>query len=165
VARGPRKAGNFQSGKRPNSDINVTPLVDVVLVLLIIFMVVTPLLEKDIEVRLPEEQDEHPEYAPDEQTQLVVQISAAGELALNSEHLASVDELGERLTKAFRNKRKGDRLVFFLPEESANYGMVVKALDTAKTSGADILGMITTDLNAQAQGGAPAPGAPPATPP
>jgi len=157
VAHGPRKAGNFQSGKRPNSEINVTPLVDVVLVLLIIFMVVTPLLEKDIEVRLPEDQDEHPEYAPDEQTQLVVQISAAGELALNSEHLASVDELGERLTKAFRSKRKGDRLVFFLPEETTNYGMVVKALDAAKSSGADILGMVTTDLAAQAsQGGSAA---------
>ena len=157
MAHGPRKAGNFQSGKRPNSDINVTPLVDVVLVLLIIFMVVTPLLEKDIEVRLPDEQEEHPEYPPDEQSQLVVQISAAGELALNSEHLASVDELGERLTKAFRSKRKGDRLVFFLPEETANYGSVVKALDTAKRSGADILGMVTTDLSAQAaQGGSAA---------
>ena len=162
MAHGPRKAANFQSGKRPNSDINVTPLVDVVLVLLIIFMVVTPLLEKDIEVRLPEEQDEHQEFAPDEQTQLVVQVSAAGELALNSEHLGSVDELGERLAKAFRAKRKGDRLVFFLPEEGANYGTVVKALDMAKSSGADTLGMVTTDINAQP--GAAPPGATAATP-
>jgi biopolymer transport protein ExbD/biopolymer transport protein TolR len=156
LARGIRKAGNFASGKRPNSDINVTPLVDVVLVLLIIFMVVTPLLEKDIEVRLPEEQDEHQELPPDQQSQLMVQISSAGEVALNSQHL-SLDELGEQLTKALRAKPRGERLVFFLPEEQANYGVVVKALDIAKTSGADILGMVTTDLSAQQPTAASAP--------
>jgi biopolymer transport protein ExbD/biopolymer transport protein TolR len=156
LARGPRKAVRFTSGQRPNSDINVTPLVDVVLVLLIIFMVVTPLLEKDIEVRLPEEaQDETLEMPPDQQTQLMVQISASGELALNFEHL-SVDELGERLKKALRAKPRGERLVFFLPEEKANYGLVVKALDTAKSSGAEILGMVTTDFSARQ---ATAPGA------
>jgi biopolymer transport protein ExbD len=71
---------------RPNSDINVTPLVDVVLVLLIIFMVVTPLLEKDISVRVPDdtEQDVQPE---DLQDQLVVSIDEAGQIRLNSEAL------------------------------------------------------------------------------
>ena len=98
MARGIRKAVKFSSGQRPNSDINVTPLVDVVLVLLIIFMVVTPLLEKDIEVRLPEEQDEHQELPPDQQSQLVVQISGAGPLftqlvveAFNRERITASD--------------------------------------------------------------------------
>jgi biopolymer transport protein ExbD/biopolymer transport protein TolR len=92
---------------------------------------------------------------PDEQAQMVVQISSSGEVALNSEHI-SMEDLGERLKKALRSKPKGERLVFFLPEEKANYGVVVKALDTAKTSGADILGMVTTDLP---PGTASAPGA------
>ena len=66
----------------PNSDINITPLVDVVLVLLIIFMVVTPLLEKDIGVRVPatEQVEEKAEVPPD---QLVVHIDSAGELSIN----------------------------------------------------------------------------------
>ena len=136
------------SGKAPNADINVTPLVDVVLVLLIIFMVVTPLLEKDISVRLPEEQDEQLELPPDQQSQVVVQISATGELALNTERL-SLEQLEERLRKALKAKPRGERLVFFLPEEKANYGVVVQALDTAKTAGADILGMVTVDLSVQ----------------
>ena len=69
---------------RPNSDINITPLVDVVLVLLIIFMVVTPLLEKDIGVRVPatEQVEEKTEVPPD---QLVVHIEASGELSINQE--------------------------------------------------------------------------------
>ena len=140
---------------RPQSDINVTPLVDVVLVLLIIFMVVTPLLEKDISVRLPEDQDEQLELPPDQQSQIVVQISATGELALNTERL-SFEQLEERLRKALKSKPRGERLVFFLPEEQANYGVVVQALDTAKSSGADILGMVTIDLSAQAQQTTPA---------
>ena len=71
---------------RPNSDINVTPLVDVVLVLLIIFMVVTPLLEKDIQIRVPDdtEQDVTPE---DLQDQLVVTIDESGQIRLNTEAL------------------------------------------------------------------------------
>ncbi|HZN92448.1 MAG TPA: biopolymer transporter ExbD [Myxococcales bacterium] len=156
-------------GKPPASDINVTPLVDIVLVLLIIFMVVTPLIEKDIEIRLPDEkQDETMELPPDQQSQIMVQISAAGELALNTEHIASMEELGERLKRALKNKSKGDRLVFFLPEDKANYGIVVQALDIAKVSGADILGMVTMDMSAPpAGGGAPTPEAAtaPTTPP
>ena len=73
------RSGSTRSAQgRPNSDINVTPLVDVVLVLLIIFMVVTPLLEKDIEVRVPDdtEQDVQPE---DPQDQLVVSIDESGQ--------------------------------------------------------------------------------------
>ena len=147
MAHGIRKFRKQGSGKAPNSDINVTPLVDVVLVLLIIFMVVTPLLEKDISVRLPDDPDDEALPA-DPQSQIVVQISAAGEVALNTEHLA-IDALGERLTKALKSKPKGERLVFFLPEDKANYGIVVKALDIAKSSGADILGMVTTDLSQQ----------------
>jgi len=152
----------------PASDINVTPLVDIVLVLLIIFMVVTPLIEKDIEIRLPDEkQDETMELPPDQQSQIMVQISAAGELALNTEHIANMDELGERLKRALKSKSKGDRLVFFLPEDKANYGIVVQALDTAKVSGADILGMVTMDMNAQPPpgGAAPEATAAPTTPP
>jgi biopolymer transport protein ExbD len=95
-----RKQKKFavQLGGRPNSDINITPLVDVVLVLLIIFMVVTPLLEKDLEVRVPstEQVEVTAEVPPD---QLVVSVSKEGKLSLNSEELVA-DEYENRLARA-----------------------------------------------------------------
>jgi len=134
-----------------------------VLVLLIIFMVVTPLLEKDIEIRLPEDQEDNT-MPVDQQSQLVVQVSADGQIAINTEHVNNFDDYAQRLKKALDAKRRGDRLVFFLPDEKANYGVVVHALDLAKSAGADILGMVTVDLSAQSAGGTP-PDATAATPP
>ena len=77
-----------------NSDINVTPLVDVVLVLLIIFMVVTPLLEKDIPVRTPnsEKVEEVTEVPPD---QIVVYVNKGGDMRINSESVAAEEFVGK----------------------------------------------------------------------
>jgi biopolymer transport protein TolR len=125
---------------RPNSDINVTPLVDVVLVLLIIFMVVTPLLEKDIQVRVPDEDTEVvPEPDPD---QIVVSIEESGTIKLNSEQVDDASYV-ERMKRVLAAKAPDDRLVFFIPEEKSNYGRVVFALDGARSAGAKILGVIT----------------------
>ncbi len=164
---------------RPNSDINVTPLVDVVLVLLIIFMVVTPLLEKDIQVRVP---DEDTEVLPDpDPDQIVVSIEESGSIKLNTE---TVDDASyvERMKRVLAAKAPDERLVFFIPEEKANYGRVVFALDGARAAGAKILGVITEPVTGVvtapvpgAEGApapspdgtapAPAPGAPPAPAP
>src|SRR5512144_2639111 len=89
-----RKGGfgryTVRSQSRPTSDINVTPLVDVVLVLLIIFMVVTPLLDKMLRVRVPDaEQTE--EYDQPPAAQIVVSIGEDGALAINSEKIADAD--------------------------------------------------------------------------
>jgi biopolymer transport protein ExbD len=126
---------------RPNSEINVTPLVDVVLVLLIIFMVVTPLLEKDIEVRVPstEQVEEMSEVPPD---QLVVGITAEGQLTINTEQIADTDYI-ERLKRVLAAKAAGDKLVFFMADDKTNYGKLITALDGAKQAGAETLGMMT----------------------
>jgi len=155
---------------RPNSDINVTPLVDVVLVLLIIFMVLTPLLEKDIQVRVPDEDTEVvPEPDPD---QIVVSVEESGTIKLNSE---AVDDASyvERMKRVLAAKAPDERLVFFIPEEKANYARVIFALDDARAAGAKILGVITepvTGIVTPGAEGTPAPapdGAAPAggTPP
>lgn len=148
-------------GKRPNSEINITPLVDVVLVLLIIFMVVTPLLEKDIDVRVPdvdEQQDQDDEPPPD---QIVVNIKPDGTLQLNSSDLPDADYV-EKLRRVLAAK-KDDKLVFFMADDKANYGKVIFALDGARKAGAQILGMMTEQLPQGAvPGGQPAPPTPPA---
>ncbi len=130
-----------------NSDINITPMVDVVLVLLIIFMVVTPLLEKDIEVKVPEsekveQQDELP------QDQLVVTVSESGEMKINLEVVATQEIYVEKLSHMLAAKKKGERLVFFTADDKANYAKLVSALDGARQAGAETLGMATDKIEA-----------------
>src|SRR5215471_5565627 len=148
---------------RPNSDINVTPLVDVVLVLLIIFMVVTPLLEKDIMVRVPDdtEQETTPE---DMQDQLVVTIDETGQIRLNNEALDD-EAYKTRIKRALAAKSYEEKLVFFMPDDKAPYPRVVQTLDWTRSAGAFILGVVTEPVAAAAPGGAPAEGAAPAAPP
>jgi biopolymer transport protein ExbD/biopolymer transport protein TolR len=139
----------------PNSEINITPLVDVVLVLLIIFMVVTPLLEKDIEVRVPDQDDlsKPPDEIPPDQ--LVVSVSKDGQISINSDHVTEAEYV-EKLTRAVAAKPKGDRLVFFTADDETNYGKLVAALDGARRSGAETLGMATEKMAPAAAPDAPA---------
>jgi biopolymer transport protein ExbD len=129
---------------RPNSDINVTPLVDVVLVLLIIFMVLTPLLEKDIEVRVPETEVEA--TPPDTNDQLVVQLTETGAIKINAEAMGGQEEYVNRLKRILAAKPREERVVFFMAEDKANYGALIGVMDGAKTAGAVVLGMATEDL-------------------
>ena len=123
----------------PNGEINVTPLVDVVLVLLIIFMVVTPLLEKDIQIQLPttEKIEEVKDIPPD---QIIVRIAADGKMELNGvavEPAAYVNAVKEKLAS------RSDKTVFVVADDRANYAGLVSALDGAKAAGATTLGMAT----------------------
>ena len=139
MKKGKRIAVKPQSNM--NGDINVTPLVDVVLVLLIIFMVVTPLLEKDIGVSLPntEKVEEVTEVPPD---QLVVHIDRAGELKLNYNPI-SVEELQEALEKKLKLRAANDKTVFIVAADEAAYPRLVAVLDKARQAGAETLGMAT----------------------
>ena len=145
MAHGKRKKISVDPASLTNSDRNITPMVDVVLVLLIIFMVVTPLLEKDIEVRVPdqekvEEQDDIPE------DQLVVSLTSGGELRINADVMPTQEEYVEKLTRMLAAKKKGDRLVFFTADDQANYARLVAALDGARQAGAETLGMATEKI-------------------
>jgi biopolymer transport protein TolR len=123
----------------PNGEINVTPLVDVVLVLLIIFMVVTPLLEKDIQISLPttEKMEEVKDIPPD---QLIVKIAADGKLELNG---SAIDPNAYVATMREKLQARADKTVFILADDQANYARLVLALDGAKAAGATTLGMAT----------------------
>jgi biopolymer transport protein TolR len=124
-----------------NSDINVTPLVDVVLVLLIIFMVVTPLLEKDIPVRTPNSEKVE-EVVEVPQDQLVVYVNKDGALRINSEQVAAADFVG-KLRGALASKAEVDRIVFIVADDTCNYGKFVHVLDDAREAGAQVLGFAT----------------------
>lgn len=142
----------IKAASQPNGEINVTPLVDVVLVLLIIFMVVTPLLEKDIQISLPttEKLEEVHDIPPD---QIIVKIAADGKMLLNDQPI----ELGPGYVAAVKQKldARADKVVFVMAEDQANYARLVGALDGAKAAGATTLGMATDPP--QPPGAAPAP--------
>ena len=138
-----KKAKKFgvQSAGAINTDINVTPLVDVVLVLLIIFMVVTPLLEKDINVRTPstEKVEVASEVPPD---QIIVYIDSRGELRLNAENIQR-GEYVNKLKPLLEVKKPDDRVVFVVADDKLNYAKFVAVLDGTKEAGAKTLGFAT----------------------
>jgi biopolymer transport protein ExbD len=135
----PRKPLLVRPATTAKSDINVTPLVDVVLVLLIIFMVVTPLLEKDFSVRIPStEQVETTSEVPPEQ--IVVRVETSGAFRVNGEITAPeayVQALKDRLDP----RPPVERIVFVTPEDEASYKKLVEALEGARRAGAETLGM------------------------
>jgi biopolymer transport protein ExbD len=151
--RGARKAVLVRPMSAPRSAINVTPLVDVVLVLLIIFMVVMPLVEKDLAVLIPatEEVETTSEVPPD---QIVVRVEGDGTFKINGE-LTPPELYVESLKKRLDPRPPVDRVVFVTPEDEASYKNLVLALEGARLAGAETIGMTAEP---------PPPAAPPAGP-
>jgi biopolymer transport protein TolR len=129
--------GSGRNGVR--GDINVTPLIDVVLVLLIIFMVLTPAMLKHVRVAVPEKtKDSAP--SPAEDVPIVVEYTAKGELTINTE-LVSAEQLASKLAERLRSDQR--KVVFFKAEDDAAYGQVVRLMDIARGAGAKTLAIVT----------------------
>jgi biopolymer transport protein ExbD len=123
----------------PKTAINVTPLVDVVLVLLIIFMVVMPQIEKDLAVRIPasEQVETSTEVPPD---QIVVRVDRSGGFQINGE-ATPPESYVQSLKRRLDPRPPHDRIVFVLAEDDAAYKKLVEALEGARRAGAETLGM------------------------
>jgi biopolymer transport protein ExbD len=128
-------------GKGPQADINVTPLIDVVLVLLIIFMVMTPVMLKELVAKVPQKQTENVPLPPGEST-IVVDLDAHDQLSLNGEPVAP-EALGARMADRLAHDRQ--KVVFFKISDDANYGRAVRIMDVCKGAGAKTLGIVTKD--------------------
>ena len=126
------------SKKGPRGDINVTPLVDVVLVLLIIFMVLTPSTLKHLTATVPKKAEDDTPQPPGET--ILVEYTAKRELSINGEPVAP-EALGGRLADRLRYDRQ--KVVFFRAEDEAPYGEVVRLMDLARGSGARTLAVVT----------------------
>jgi len=130
-----------------NSDINVTPLVDVCLVLLIIFMVVTPMLQKGVPVNLPVTED--PEKTPDTDKQLQISVKADGTV-----YLGSLPVLKEQVQSELEkiHERTPDREIAVKGDKLVKYGAVLDALKACREVGFNNVGLIAQPKKAPGQG-------------
>ncbi len=128
--------------KKPVTDINVTPLIDVVLVLLIIFMVLTPLAEKQKFLRVPDWQPETqpvpPDSVPPDQT--VHTVLKNGQVLLNKQPM-TVDAAMQRLHVAYDGRPS--KVLFFNADDDAKYEIAMRVLDAAHGAGVNTIGMMT----------------------
>jgi biopolymer transport protein TolR len=142
------------------SDINITPLVDVVLVLLIIFMVITPLLQMGYDVKVPPKATV--DTPPPSMDQLIVSVTAQNRIYLNKEPLDK-QALALRLSEILKNRR--DKTVFLSADDAATYGEVALVMDTVRTAGANNIGIVLETVPVEgvlATPAAPAPAPAPA---
>ena len=134
-------------------DINVTPVIDVMLVLLIIFMVVTPLTQAGHDVELPESADDLQQDQEPDPNQLVLDIDAGGEVTINKQPVTR-DELPLRIRDIFETR--ADKTIFLRAAPTLKYGEVVAILDVARGNGVERVGIVPPDPYAPAgRGGSP----------
>lgn len=125
------------------SDINITPLVDVVLVLLIIFMVLTPLLQLGYDVNVPPKATVEASVVANKAQVIVTQVEER-KVYLNKEQI-NLDQLSLKLTDIM--KHQSDKTVFFSAADELNYGAVMDTMDIIRNSGVERIGIITEKVN------------------
>jgi biopolymer transport protein TolR len=137
-------------GSKVNSNINVTPMVDVMLVLLIIFMVITPMVQNKVNVDLAKSVDATPMPDAEHEDSVVVAITRDGKVYLGANQVAAAD-LGPKITDMLQNKTNKE--VYLRADARSNYGIVMDTIDNIRTSGVDTLGVLTEQPNNTVMGG------------
>ena len=135
--------GGPKSG--PRCDINMTPMIDILLVLLIIFMVITPLTPHGLEALAPEPPDKKNQPPPDQDRTVVIVIDKDKSMHINNED-TDIDKLGPRLEQIF--KTRAERVVFVKGDPDLEYQVVARAIDVAKGALIDKVGLMTPKLEA-----------------
>jgi biopolymer transport protein TolR len=137
-------------GGKINSNINVTPMVDVMLVLLIIFMVITPMLQQKVAVDMVKVENSTPMPDADKEDAIVVAVTRDGGVFLGQDHVAA-SELGAKVRDKLADKP--GRTIYVRADARAQYRAVEDAIDAVRTAGVDEVGLLTQRRDPGALGG------------
>ena len=132
------------------SDINVTPLVDVMLVMLIIFMVITPMLQKGIQVDLAKANNYRQMPDDDKEDAVEIAITRDGKIYLKTSAI-TLDEITPKVKDLISGRL--DKTVYIRSDARAKYGDVVKVVDAVRAAGVDALGVLTSKIERRGAGG------------
>lgn len=126
--------------KGPKSDINITPYIDILLVMLIIFMVITPVHQMDLDVKVPQPTPREAELQPPDPSVIVVSMDERLNVRINQDPV-TLDSLGSRLLDIY--KARANKNMFVSANSKLLYGDVVKIIDIAKGAGVGDIGLLT----------------------
>lgn len=135
-----------QKPGRATPQMNVTPLVDVVLVLLIIFMMITPLLAKQFWLHLPDKDQKAEPAEPSDTPSIVVSVDKDGTIRINREQVP-LDQLSTKLKRVLAGT--GQRTVFFDADDEADFARAVEVMDLARGGGAATIAVLTAPIKKQ----------------
>lgn len=134
------------SSKGSMSEPNIVPLIDVLLVLIIIFMVISPVVPQGLDARLPQPSPGTEKHEADPQQAIVVRVTSGGNVLINQDSV-SWDNLGSRLEDIF--KQRAEKVAFVKGDDSVEFVQVARAVDIMRGAGIDNVGLVTARIPAE----------------
>ena len=140
--------GSGGSGSGLSADINVTPMIDVLLVLLIIFMITLPLSRRTFDAQVPPEQKQQPRQRQQSSDQIVLELKADGTYAINTQ-VVPFEQLDAKFHELY--DQRPAKLLFIKAAPNRKYGEIIRAMDVAKGAGVQVIGFTPSEPAAAAR--------------